>query len=266
MNVYLFELRRQAGGIVVQAMVLAGLLALLMWGVYPIYAGAENQVMTVLRGFPPEFAAAFGLSLEGLFSYGGFYAFGNLYLSLVGAIFAASLALSVFAREKRSACTEFLLTKPLGRTKVFLAKLLACATGLVVVNVLYVVVSAVVHAISGDTSASPGTVALASLGLMGTQGVFLSLSVLAAMLLRRVRSVSGMASVLGFGGFVMSALVNLTGEEALRYVSPLQYFEPSTVFATGSFDPVYVATAMLVVAAALIVSFVKYRVGDVSSR
>ena len=266
MNVYLFELRCQAGGVAVQLTVLVGLLVLLMLGVYPIYAGAEGQVTTVLQGFPPEFAAAFGLSLEGLFSYGGFYTFGNLYLSLVGAIFAASLALSVFAREKRSACTDFLLTKPLGRTKVFLAKLLACVTDLVVINVLYVAVSMAVHAVSGDTSTSSGEVALASLGLMGTQGVFLSLGVLAATFLRRVRSVSGMASVLGFGGFVMSALVNLTGEEALRYVSPLQYFEPSTVFATGSFDPKYAATAVLVVAAALIVSFVKYRVGDVLSR
>ena len=220
----------------------------------------------MLQGFPPEFAAAFGLSLEGLFSYGGFYTFGNLYLSLVGAIFAASLALSVFAREKRSACTDFLLTKPLGRTKVFLAKSLACVTDLVVINVLYVAVSVAVHAASGDTNTSSEEVALASFGLMGTQGVFLSLGVLAATFLRRVRSVSGMASVLGFGGFVMSALVNLTGEEALRYISPLQYFELSTVFATGSFDPKYAAMAVLVVAAALIFSFVKYRVGDVLSR
>ncbi len=266
MNVYLFELRRQAGGIVVQTAVLAGLLALLMLGVYPIYAGAEDQVRSVLQGFPPEFAAAFGLSLDKLFSYGGFYAFGNLYLSLVGAIFAASLALAVFAREKRSSCTDFLLTKPLGRTKTFLAKLLACASGLVVVNAVYVGVAVVVHAMSGDASASAEEVALASLGLAGTQAVFLSLGVLAATLMRRVRSVSGMASALGFGGFVLSALVNLTEEEALRFVSPLQYFEPSAVFSNGSFDPAYAATGAAVVAVALIVSFVKYRVGDISSR
>ncbi|MEG0301802.1 ABC transporter permease subunit [Gordonibacter sp.] len=266
MNVYLFELRRQVGGIAVQTVVLAGLLALLMLGVYPIYAGAEDQVRSVLQGFPPEFAAAFGLSLDKLFSYGGFYAFGNLYLSLVGAIFAASLALAVFAREKRATCTDFLLTKPLGRTGAFLAKLLACVTGLVVVNAVYVTVAVAVHAASGDTSATAGEVALASLGLAGTQAVFLSLGVLAATLLRRVRSVSGMASVLGFGGFVLSALVNLTEEEALRYVSPLQYFDPSAVFSNGAFDPAYAATAAAVMVVALVVSFVKYRVGDVSSR
>ncbi len=36
MNVYLFELRCQAGGVAVQLTVLVGLLVLLMLGVYPI--------------------------------------------------------------------------------------------------------------------------------------------------------------------------------------------------------------------------------------
>lgn len=266
MNVYTFELQKQAWSIAFQTVVLAGLLAGLMLAVYPVYVGAEEQVKAALSGFPPEFAAAFGLAVENIFSYGGFYAFGNLYLTLVGAIFAATLGLSVFAREKRSQCIDFLLTKPLGRGKTFNAKLLACLSGLIVMNAVFVAVSFAVHAWSGDTQVSSDRIALVSLGMAGTQVVFLALGVFFALFLRRVRSVSGIASMLGMAGFVLMALVNLTEEDALRFVSPLQYFDPTPVFSTGSYDVAYVATAAALTVVLLVVSFVHFCKSDIASR
>lgn len=266
MNVYLFELRNQAGSIAFQTVMLSALLAGLVLGAYPIYTSGEAQVRAALEGFPPEFAAAVGLSVENIFSYGGFYAFGSLYLLLMGAIFAASLGLAVFSREKRSQCMDFLLAKPLGRTNVFIAKLCACITGLVVMNTVYIATALAVHVASGDTTASSQQIVLVSLGMAGTQAVFLACAIGAATFLRRVRSVSGMASLLGFSGFVLAALVSLTEEEALRVISPLQYFDPSPVFSTGSYQVEYVVVALVVIVVLVAVSFVRFRTSDIAAR
>jgi len=266
MNVFLFELRQQLRQILLQTVVLSGLLMLFILGMYPIYLSAQDQVQTMLSGFPPQFATMFGMDVTNIFSYGGFYSFGNLYLVLVGAIMAASLGFAVFAREKRSRCADFLLTKPLGRTRTFCAKLLACIVGLLVVNLVFVAVSIALYEGTGEDSLAVSTVALVALGMAGTQLVFLSLSVLLSVFMRRVRSASGPATMLGFMGFVMTALVNLTGEQTLRYFSPSQYFDPSTVFSGSSYDGGYVMCALVVIVACLAISFVRYRAFDVPTR
>lgn len=266
MNVFLFELRQQMRGILLQTVVLSGLLMLFMLGMYPVYLSAHDQVQTMLSGFPPQFAAMFGMDVADIFSYGGFYSFGNLYLVLVGAIMAASLGFAVFAREKHSRCTDFLLTKPLGRTHAFCAKLLACIVGLLIINLVFVAVSIALYEETGENSLAVSTIVLVALGMAGTQLVFLSLSVLLSVFMRRVRSASGPATTLGFMGFVMTALVNLTGVQALRYLSPSQYFDPSTVFAGGSYDGGYAMCAFAVIVACLALSFVRYQTFDVPTR
>jgi len=266
MNVFAFELRQQIRGILLQTVVLSGLLMMFMLGVYPVYLSAQDQVQAMLSGFPSQFATMFGMNVTDIFSYGGFYSFGNLYLVLIGAIMAASLGLTVFTRERRSRCTDFLLTKPLGRTRVFCAKLLTCVTGLLIINLVFVAVSVFLYGETGESSLSVSTVILVALGMAGTQLVFLSLSVLLSVFTSRIRSVSGLATTLGFMGFVMTALVNLTEVQALRYFSPSQYFDPSTVFAGGSYDDGYVMCALAVTVACLAISFVRYRTLDVPTR
>lgn len=264
MNVYRFEFKHQALGVVWKTLLLAGLLAALMIVVFPVYADAEAQVRTVLEGFPPEFAAMFGIDISSIFSYGGFYSFGFLYLSLVGAIMAASLGVSVFSREKRSQCLDFLLAKPISRTRIFVTKLLVCLTALAVVNVIFVAAALVVHAISGDMTLSTAQVFLMALALGGTQLVFLALSIGVATFLRRIRSVSGVATAIGFSGFLLTMLPELV-DEKLRVISPLQYFDPSDVFTTGSFDGAYIALAFGIIAVVLMASYVRYRFADVSA-
>ena len=99
---------------------------------------------------------------------------------------AASLGFAVFAREKRSRCADFLLTKPLGRTRTFFAKLLACVVGLLIVNLVFVAVSVALYEGTGEDSLAVSTVVLVALGMAGTQLVFLSLSVLLSVFMIKV--------------------------------------------------------------------------------
>ena len=91
MNVFRFELRRAWVSAAVWTLVILGLLGGLIIGALPAFLGSRAGVEAMLASFPPAFAAAFGLQMDNLFSFGGFYSFGYLYYSLFGAIMAAGI-------------------------------------------------------------------------------------------------------------------------------------------------------------------------------
>ena len=259
---FLFEIKAQFKSFLVWAASLIGLFLLLGTAFYGVFMESKDAVQDALNGLPPAFAAVFGVNVETIFSYAGFFHFIYTYLALVGAIMAASVALSAFSREKRAKCTDFLLTKPVERERVFAMKLLACLTVIIVTNILFLAASVISYIGSTGDSSGLDRLILASLSLLFMQLVFLFLGVLYAVFARKVRSVSGTATAFGFAGFILMALCSLLREDFLRYLSPLNYFNPDSVFSTGGFEGNYVIAAAVVAAVSVGFAFVRYCRGD----
>jgi len=255
LNIYLFELKAQIKSFIAWTFALLFLLFVFMKSIYPIFYDSLDDVLAMLNAFPPEFAAAFGLHIADLFSYGGFFSFTFSYLAILGAIMAASLSVSVFAREKRSNCASFLFTKPRNRGNIYIAKLLSNLTVLVAANLLFIAAAVAVYMISNQDGSLVGKIIFASCGLFFTQLVFLAIGILWATFAKKVRSVSGIATVFGFAGFILSALVEITEEEGLRFVAPLKYFDPIAVFSDGGYETNYVVTAVVVIIICMVLSY-----------
>lgn len=262
MNIYLFELKTQLKSFLIWVLSLLLVLFAFMSGIYPIFHDSLDTVQQMLRNFPPQFAAAFGLHVGDLFSYQGFFTIVGNYVTLIGAIMATALAVGIFAREKRSKCADFLLSKPRGRGSIFLAKLLAVFTMLAAANIVYVAAALALYRGAGQDAALTGQFMLAAGALFFTQLVFLGLGVFFATFAKKVRSVSGIATAFGFGGFILSALASLLQEEGLRFIAPLKYFDPSAVFARGGFEAKYVLTAVAVIVVCIGASYIKFCKSD----
>ena len=262
MNIYIFELKAQIKSFLIWTGVIVLFYITFMTGVYPLFQDSADQMLEVINNFPPEFAAAFGLDLMNIFSYTGFFSFTFGYLSLIGAIMAAGLSVASFAREKRSKCSDFLLTKPVKRGSVFLAKLLSNLTVLVAFNLFFAALAIALYSGSGQDNAGLDKFVLACAGLFFTQLVFLSAGILYATAAKKVRSVSGAATAFGFGGFILSALYGILEKEELRYVAPLKYFNTAAVFSDGGYEVKYVLTAALVIALCVAASLVKFTRSD----
>ncbi len=262
MNTFAFETKAQAKGVAVWTACLVALLAVFGGAFYPAFVESRAAVQDALASLPPAFAAVFGVSMDAIFSYGGFFQFLYTYLGLVGAIMAAGVGLAAFGREKRSQCVDFLFVKPVSRGWLFVRKGLACLALLAAANAIFVAASIATYLANGQDRAGLGTLVLASLSLFFLQVVFLAVGAVVAVFARKVRSVSGMATALGFGGFALLALNSLLKEEALRYVSPLNYFNPGTVFETGGYDAKYAVAAAIVVVACVAAAWGKYSRSD----
>lgn len=263
MNVCRFELRRAWGGAAGWTIVILGLLGGLIIGAMPVFFESRLDVEAMLANFPPEFAAAFGLELDGLFSYEGFFSFGFLYYSLFGAIMAAVIGLDLFSREKREKCMDFLLTKPRSRSRLFLEKLLAALTLLALSNALFIAEALALYRAYAPLPDQPACALLAASALLFTELVFLAIAVFAAVFSKRVRSVSGAATAIGFGGFMLSALHSILEEDALRYITPYKYFDAGKAFFEGKFDAPYALTAAVLTIALIALAYAKYTRDDI---
>ncbi|SHH91869.1 ABC-2 type transport system permease protein [Sporobacter termitidis DSM 10068] len=263
MNIYSYEIKSQLRTYIIWSVSILVVFLIFMSGLYHVFMDSRADVEKAYSGFPPAFSAAFGIVIEQIFTYGGFFQFIYTYIAIIGAIMAAAVAISAFSREKRSKCVDFLLTKPVGRGAIFTAKLLAGLTMLAVTNILFVAVSILVHNGSGQDAAQLDRAVWASCALFFMQLVFLSIGALYATFAKKVRSVPGIATALGFAGFILSALYSLLREDAIRFISPLTYFQPYAVFSTGGFETRYAVTAAAVAVACIGLSYVKYCKYDV---
>lgn len=257
MNILRFELRSLLRSFLIWTTSLIGLYLLLMLGFYGMFMEGREAVMAALDQMPKYFALMFGVQMDKIFTFGGFFQFAFVYIGVVGAIMAATVALHVFAREKRLKCGDFILTKPVTRGKIFGMKLVACLTVLVVTNLLYISACFAAWHINGEDG-SATALALASVSLFMTQFVFLGISTLVSILRKKVRSVSGVATAIGLTGFLVQMLSSLLKEEFVRYLSPLGYFSPSEVFVSGGYNAQLAWTGAAVAVATMALSYVLF--------
>lgn len=256
MNVFAFELRRQARSLLTDCLIVAAVAIVLLAACYPVYHDARDQVEGLLAAYPPAFLEAFGLGAD-VFSFAGFFQFSYLYLALCVAIAASAWGLAVFGRESRSRCESFLLAMPASRPALFAGKLAACLVCVVVLTGVAELACVGSWALV-DEDVSVGRVALAALGLGGVALVFLALGMVVACFARRLRGVAGIATALGVGGFILYALPGLFDDERLAYFSPFSWFALPDMAGTGGYDLTYVGVALAVVIALATVAFVRF--------
>ncbi len=154
---------------------------------------------------------------------------------------------------------DFIITKPISRHKIFVSKFLSGLTILTITNILYIGTLILFEA---DTKKE---FVLSMFSLYFTQLVFYAIGILIAVLLKRIRSVSGVGTAAGIIGFALTAIVSLLEKEKLLIIAPLKYFDPANIYATGSYTAKYVICAIIIFVVCMAVSFTKYCKSDIDA-
>lgn len=264
MNIIVYETKTAIKSSLIWLISMLALYSFYVLGAFSIFMDSKQEVITLLENYPPEFINAFGMDVEKLFSFSGFYNFTFIYISLMAAIMALSLSIGSFSREKRNKCLDFLLTKPTTRTNIFIKKLLSCIIVVVITNIIYLVFTLITYS-SENVSSDLGTFILAMSGLFFTQLVFLSIGVVVATFSKKIRSVAGTATALGFGAFILSAIANIFSDKHIEYFAPLKYFEPHIVFENGGYDLKLVFVAIFIIIMGLGISYMHFCKSDAQS-
>ncbi len=257
MNVYRHELRALWRPTTIWIAVLS-LTCLLFMSMYPAFRDDIETSRHLLENFPPVVRTMFGLNLSAFFTFVGFYAYMFTYLTLIGAIQAMNLGLGVMVRESQSKTTDFLLTKPITRTRVFVAKLMAMLTMLVATFVVFCGVASMMAWVFGAGSVSWARFMGLNVLFLCLMLWFMAFGILISQLARKVRSVVAYTLAWVFGLFVVGLIGAVIGEDKVRFVTPFKYVDYMAIATSGAIDARYAVVGAAIALTMLVVGYVLY--------
>ena len=264
MNIYLHELNGYRKSTLMWTATLV-LVVLLFMSIYPAFSKDVTAFKRILEGFPESVRNAIGLEVNQFFSLLGFYSYLFLYIKLLGAIQAMNLGIGIISKEVRDKTADFLLTKPVSRVTILVAKMMAALTCIVFTNVIFLLLTYLIVSYTSTEPFSSKTLFMLSLTLFLLQLLFLSLGFMIAVVVQKIKAVLPVSLGVVFMFFLLNLFGSATGDNLLRYLTPFQYVEPMYILKNNSYEPDFLLAGLIVLIVSIVVSYVVYTKKDIPS-
>lgn len=262
MNIYLKELKRYRLQLVFWSLGVIGFLVSAM-SKYQGFSKSGTSLTETLESLPAGLSAIFGLGELDLTTAGGYFALSVMYLSIMLGVHAVLIGSGIISKEETEKTVEFLFSKPVSRTRVLTAKLLAALTEAIALNLVTMAASIVIVAAFNDGQAITADIIFLMPCILFIQLIFLMVGISFAAVLPRPRHAGMTAAAVLLATFILSAFVDVSEKYGfLRYLTPFKYFDARTVFTDGRYDPAYMIITLVVIASLLLISRFAYRRRD----
>ncbi|MCJ7449244.1 MAG: ABC transporter permease [Bacteroidales bacterium] len=136
-NLFLKELRRNALSLIVWMIVITLFISVTM-AVYPVFVENQSKIIGMMSLIPGELLQFKGISnFNDFLSVLGFYAVNNIiYMMVLGSIYAIVLSSGILLKEEYNKTAEYLLTRPLTRSEIFVSKLAVLTLNVFLLNLV----------------------------------------------------------------------------------------------------------------------------------
>jgi len=262
-NIFRQEFRMHARSVVTWSVAVAALI-LLYVSLFSSFAQQAELLNAMMANFPEQLRTAFGLEGVNLATVLGYFGFVFLFVQICLAIQAAIHGFGLVSVEEREWTADFLLVKPVRRSRILTSKLLAALAGLAITGVVVWITSVVaITLFKGDRTYEAGPLLLLLSSTVIFQLFFLSVGLLISLLVKRIRSVTPYAMALGFGMYVLSVFGDMLGESILEKLTPFKHFEPNYILQNGAFDLPLVLISIAAILLSIAASYWRYARRDI---
>jgi len=203
--------------------------------IYNAFTKDVETVRKIFENYPPAFRAALGFHLDIFFTLNGFYLFIFGIVLLVGAVQAANLGVGIISKEAAGKTFDFLLSKPITRTKMITSKVTAALALLAATNIVYItIVLFAANAVSkGDFEVKKFV--LISLTLFLVQLMFFVIGLFISALVPKIKSPISVSLPLVFAFYIIGALDTIFGKN-VRYLTPFKFYDLTYIIKNGAFE------------------------------
>ncbi len=258
MNIYKHELKLKIRSVIAWSLAIA-LLIFIYLSIFSSIVVDAKILNDMMSSFPEEFLIAFGMTDMDWSTILGFFGVIFLFVQICLAIQAANFGFSLVSVEETDLTADFLLAKPVGRTKIMTSKILAAITGLTITNLVLWISSFLflrMYSDGGQFETKPVLYLLLSVAVF--QLFFLTVGMLISLLVSRVRSVTPFSMALVFGMYVLNAFGGMIGEDKLEILSPFKHFEPNYILKHAAYDLPLAWISVVVIVISIVGSYVLY--------
>jgi ABC-2 type transport system permease protein len=218
----------------------------------------------LLEAYPATVRAMLGINLDYITSILGFYSMVFSFIILCGAVQAMNLGVSILSRESRERTADFLLVKPVTRSAIVSAKLLAALTVILATNAVFNAASALLANAVKTADFDGKLFFMVNLTLLFVQLIFLAVGVVVSVFFKKLKSVLPISLGVVFGLYMIGALI-ATGKDDdwARYISPFKYFDITYIIKNAAYELPYLLTGAAVITVSIIVGYIVYNRKDI---
>jgi ABC-2 type transport system permease protein len=258
MNIYLHEFKTKLASMLIWSGSIATLIFVYL-SMFQAFAADAAMVTDLMKAFPEELLIAFGMTDMDWSTILGFFGLLFTFAQICLAIQAANYGVGLVSVEETEWTADFLLSKPVSRTRIMTSKLLAAITSLAITQAVVWVSSFVFIAIFREGQVyQVKPVVMLLLSMVIFQLFFLTVGMLISLLVKRVRNVLPLSMALVFGLYILNAFGNMIGEKSLEILSPFQHFAPSYIIKHAAWDWPLVMISVAAILISVAVSYILY--------
>jgi ABC-2 type transport system permease protein len=173
-----------------------------------------------------------------------------------------NIGMGVLAKEASGKTVDFLLTKPVSRTAIITAKLLAALSALAITSLVFFVVSGAMAAAVSENLDYWMFLKL-SLPLFFVQVIFALLGFAIAAVARKIKSVLPLSLSTVFAFFIIGLVQGALHYEDLRYLTPFKYFDYGYILKNASYEGTFLLLSAVIVVVAAVLSYVVFLKKDI---
>ncbi|WP_191565667.1 ABC transporter permease subunit [Metabacillus idriensis] len=264
MNIYLKELKSHRKALIFWSI---GVFLLVASGMakYSAYSSSGQSINDLMADIPKSLRAVLGFSTLDLSKASGYYGMLFLYLLLMATIHAAMLGATIIAKEERDKTSEFLFVKPVSRSAIITAKLLAAFTNAVIFNLATFASSIILLGRYSEGEAVNGEIAILMAAMFILQVLFMVIGSALAAVKKNPKTAASAAAGILLLTYMLSIIIDLNENiEGIKYFTPFKYFEAKNVMYGGGFEASFVILSIVLIAALSIVTYVFYKKRDLN--
>jgi ABC-2 type transport system permease protein len=234
-NLFAREFRRNVLSLTIWTIILTALIAATM-SVYPTFLGNQSKIMGMLSLIPKEALQFKGISnFSDLLSVLGFYAVNNIiYMLVIGSVYSIVLSSNILLKEEYNKTADYLLTRPVTRSEIFLSKLAVTAINVFILNLVTSMVGFIFIELVKKGSFSIRAFLILSLNTLLLNFLFASTGLFLSTIVKRPKPITtfsiGLVIILYFV-FTISKITESVAK--IGYLTPFKYVDTNVI------DPAY---------------------------
>ena len=265
MNIYAHEFKLKIKSVLIWSLSLAAL-SLLFMSMFQSFSSSSIAVGELMKSFPEELLIAFGMQDMDWSTVLGFYGLIFVFVQICLAIQGANYGFGLVSIEETEWTADFLLSKPVRRSQIMSAKLLAALTAIAITQALIWISTFVfVKIFSAGDPYDTGILTTLLLTMTVFELFFLTVGMAISLLVRRIRNVLPYSMGLVFGLYILNAFGSMIGEQSLEVISPFKHFSPNAIIKNGAWDTSLAWISAVVIVVALAASYFLYERRNIAS-
>ncbi|MCT4541960.1 MAG: ABC transporter permease [Vallitalea sp.] len=262
MNIVMRELRANRKSLIIWSGCIIVLIAMGM-AKYQGFAALGEEADELLATLPEFMQKAFGFGTGKLTEIKNYYSIFYMYFVLMAGIHAVMLGATIILKEARDKTADFLMVKPITRTKIITSKIIAAFINIVIFNIVIGITSISFVSVYNKGESITGDIIRVMIALFIVQCIFLGIGFLISSLTKSAKKASSLSTTILLIMYFLSMARNISDKiDFVKYITPFAYFDAKLAM-NGNFDFLYIIISVIIVSIAFIITYINNQKRDI---